>query len=93
MELNVTKKDDNSKVIEIRGESFTFVNLIEEQLWESKNIDEAACIKEHPYMTEPKLFVKMKGKQSPEVEIIKAIKVIQTQLSELKKEFNTALKG
>ncbi|MDI6825780.1 MAG: RpoL/Rpb11 RNA polymerase subunit family protein [Candidatus Aenigmarchaeota archaeon] len=79
-------------VIEFKGESFSFVNLIEEELWKSKNIDEAACIKEHPYMVEPKLYIKMKAKKSPEVDLKKAIKRIQAQLNELKKKFTKALK-
>jgi len=92
MELNVIKKDGDSRIIEFKGESFGFVNLIEEELWKSKDIDEAACIKEHPYMTDPKLHIKMKGKQSPEVHLKKAVNGIQTQLKELKEEFSKALK-
>jgi DNA-directed RNA polymerase subunit L len=92
MELNAIKKDDNSRVIEFKGESFSFVNLIKEELWNNKDIDEAACIKEHPYMAQPKLYIKMKGKQSPEVQLKKAISEIQTQMKELKEEFNKALK-
>jgi DNA-directed RNA polymerase subunit L len=92
MELNVTKKDDNSRIIEFKGGSFSFVNMIEEELWNNKDIDEAACIKEHPYMSEPKLYIKMKGKQSPEVQLKKAISGIQTQIKELKEEFSKALK-
>lgn len=93
MELNVIKKDDNSRVIEFKGESFSFVNLIEEELWKNKDVDEAACIKEHPQMSEPKLYIKMKGKQSPEVQIKKAISGIQDQMKELKDEFSKALKS
>jgi DNA-directed RNA polymerase subunit L len=88
MELKLIKEDEKSKLIEVKGESFSFVNLIVEELWKSDKIDEAATIKEHPYMAEPKLYVKVKEKTKPEVELSKAIKGVEAQLKELKKELS-----
>lgn len=93
MELKTIKRDTNLLEVEFKGESFGFVNLIKEELWEDENVDEAACIKEHPYMAEPKLYVKMKGKKTPEVALEKAIKRVQVKVKELNGEFERALKS
>ena len=92
MKLNNIKEDKNLLEVEVVGESIGFVNLVKEELWKDKNVNEAACIKEHPYMAEPKIYVKMKGKFNPRVALDKAVKRIQVDLKELKKEFETASK-
>ncbi|MCX6821222.1 MAG: DNA-directed RNA polymerase subunit L [Candidatus Aenigmarchaeota archaeon] len=93
MELKTIKRDTNFLEIELKGESIGFVNLIKEELWEDENVDEAACVKEHPYMAEPKLYIRMKGKNTPEAAIERAIKRIQVKVKELKGEFERALKS
>ena len=93
MELKTIKKDTNILEVEFKGESFGFVNLIEEELWEDENVDEAVCIKEHPYMAEPKLYIKMKGKNTPEAALERVIKRIQVKVKDLKGEFDRALKS
>ncbi len=91
MELNVIKKDKNLLEVEVKGESVGFVNLVKEELWNDKSVDEAAFIKEHPYMSEPKLYVKTKRKK-PKGVIKDALKRIEVQLKDFKKEFKRALK-
>ncbi len=91
MELNVLKKEDNILEIELKGESIGFANLIKEELWNDSNIDEAAYIKEHPYMSEPKIYVKTK-KKDPKIALEDAIKRIEVQLKDFEEEFKRALK-
>jgi len=91
MEVKVIKKDKNLLEVELRGESVGFVNLIKEELWNDKDVDEAAYVKEHPYMSEPKLYVKTKEKEPKKV-VENALKRIQSQLKELNGEFSRALK-
>jgi DNA-directed RNA polymerase subunit L len=93
MELKTVKKDTNLLEIEFKGESFGFVNLIKEELWEDENVDEAVCIKEHPYMAEPKLYIKMRGKNTPEAALERVIKRIQVKVKDLRGEFERALKS
>ena len=93
MELKTIKKDTNMLEVELKGESFGFANLIKEELWENENVEEAVCIKEHPYMTEPKLYIKMKGKNTPEAALERAIKRVQVKLKEMNGEFERALKS
>jgi len=92
MELNKIKEDSDMVEIELKGESVSFANLIKEELWNDNNVDEAAYIKEHPYMAQPKIYVKMKGKSSPRVALERAIKRLQIKLKDLEKEFKRALK-
>jgi len=92
MELNKIKEDGNTIEIELRGESVGFVNLIKEELWNDKNVDEAAYIKEHPYMAEPKIYIKMKGKSNPKTALQRAVKRLQVKLKGLEKELKRALR-
>ena len=92
MELRVVKKDKNLLEIEIKDESVGFGNLIKDGLWEDKNVAETACIKEHPYMVEPKIYMKMKGKSNPVVSLKKVNQRISNDLKELKGKFKKALK-
>lgn len=91
MKLKILKQDKNLLEVEVEGESVGFVNLIKEELWEDKNVDEAAYIKEHPYMAEPKVYLKTKKKKTKRA-LNDAIKRISAQLKEFKGEFKRALK-
>ncbi len=92
MELNKIKEDGDTFEVELKGESVGFANLIKEELWNDENVDEAAYVKEHPYMSEPKIYIKMKGKSSPRVALERAIKRLHVKIEDLQKEFNRALK-
>ena len=93
MELNKIKEDTDMIEVELKGESVGFVNLIKEELWNDENIDEAAYIKEHPYMAEPKIYVRMKGGRfNTRVALDRAIKRLEVKLKDLEKEFKRALK-
>jgi len=92
MKLKTLKQSKKLLFVELKGESVGFVNLIKEELWKDNNIDEAAYIKEHPYMAEPKIYVKIKGRTNPKKVIEKANKRILVQLKHLEKEFKRALK-
>jgi DNA-directed RNA polymerase subunit L len=92
MELNKIKEDSNMIEIELRGESIGFANLIKEELWNDNNVDEAAYIKEHPYMAEPKIYVKMKGRASTRTALERAVKRLKAKLKDLNKEFKRAFK-
>ena len=92
MELNKIKEGNNMIEIELKGESVGFANLIKEELWNDDNVDEVAHIKEHPYMAESKLYVKMKGKSNPRVALERVVKRLQVKLKGLEKEFKRVLK-
>lgn len=92
MELKVIKQDDKSMTLEIKGETIAFVNLLKEELWNDKNVSEAAYIKEHPYLAEPKLFLKV-YRGSPMTALEKASERITKGLEEFSEEFKKAQKS
>ena len=91
MEVKVLKNEDKTLILEIQGESVTLTNLVRDELWSDKNISEAAHIKEHPYLSEPKIFVKT-SRGSPTLSLKKASKRLMDQLDQFREEFKKALK-
>jgi DNA-directed RNA polymerase subunit L len=91
MQLKVVKEDDSKLILEIKGETVGFTNLLKDELWKDKAVSEAANIKEHPYLAEPKVFVKV-NKGSPRAALEKATVRIEDQAKEFGEEFKRALK-
>ena len=91
MELKVVKEDEKGMTIEIKGETIGFVHLIKDQLWKDNNVKEAAAIKEHPYLSEPKVFVNV-SKGSAKAALEKASEGVLKEVQEFEGKFKTALK-
>lgn len=92
MELRVIKEDEKTLFLETPGETYTLTNTIREELWEDKNVSEAADVKEHPYLAQPKIFVKV-SKGSPRAALEKAAERVAEKAREFKEEFKKALKA
>ena len=93
MELKAVKQDpaNNVLIVETKDESISFCNLVRSELWQDKNVSEAAHIKEHPYLEQPKIFVKTtRGK--PQTALEKAAKRLEAQAADFAAEFKKALK-
>ena len=91
MQLRIDKEKENEILLEIKGETVSFANLIRSELWNDKSVVEAACMKEHPYLAEPKIFVKV-DKGSPITALDKAATRITDQAIEFREEFKRSLK-
>ncbi|HKZ45390.1 MAG TPA: DNA-directed RNA polymerase subunit L [archaeon] len=91
MELKILKQDEKTLMLEVEGETVALTNLLRQELLEDKNVDEAAQIKEHPYLAEPKIFVKTE-RGSPVTALEKASERIQSQLAEFREKFKAAVK-
>ena len=91
MELKVVKEDEKTLSVELKGETVSLTNLIRKELWSDKNVVEAAQIKEHPYLAEPKVFVKV-SRGSPKTALKKASDRIASQLTEFREKFKSGLK-
>jgi len=59
MEIVKVKGNEKEALLELRRETFTLATLLEEELWEIKDVSEAASFREHPYLSEVKLWVKV----------------------------------
>ncbi len=91
MELKKIKEGDKLLLVEVGGETFTVTNAIREYLWDDKSVSEAAQIKEHPYLSQPKIFVKT-SKGLPESALEKAAEKIAEDAKEFKQKFKEASK-
>jgi DNA-directed RNA polymerase subunit L len=87
MEVVKIKGDEKSALIEVREETFTLTSAIEEQLWEDKNVSEAASFREHPYLSEPKIWIKVERGSVKE-----ALEKAAEDLIETTKEFREKFK-
>ena len=91
MELKAVKQDDKTLMVEAQGETATVTHAIREALWEDKSVSEAAHVQEHPYMSQPKIFVKV-DRGSPVAALEKAAEHVESQAKEFREEFKKALK-
>ena len=86
MELVVLKKEEKELILEVRGESLGFINAIREELWNDKTVLESAMRKEHPYLAEPKIVLKV-YRGEPEEALEKACDRIIEKIEEFEKKF------
>lgn len=80
MEIKILREEENVLLIEFLDESETFLNLLREELWNVKGVIEAAYIKEHPELSNPKLWIK--------TENIKAREALKIAINNLIEKFN-----
>ncbi|MCX6820851.1 MAG: hypothetical protein NT016_02795 [Candidatus Aenigmarchaeota archaeon] len=92
MELKSVKESDDTLLLEVKNETVTVTNVIKGELWDDENVKEAAQIKEHPYLAEPKIFVKV-SKGKPVVALDKAAERVIKQIDEFSESFKKALKA
>jgi len=92
MELKVVKESDDMMMLEVKNETVTVTNVIKGELWDDENVKEAAQIKEHPYLAEPKIFLKT-SKGKPVTALDKAAERIIKQIEEFSDVFKKALKA
>jgi DNA-directed RNA polymerase subunit L len=91
MDIKVIKDEDSKLEIEIPGETVTVTNVLRGELWEDKNISEAAQIKEHPYLANPKIYAATSSGK-PITALEKAAERVLKQTEEFAEEFKKALK-
>jgi DNA-directed RNA polymerase subunit L len=60
MKINVIKEDKTELEIEVVGEGHTLCNALRETLGENKEVLEAKYRIEHPLLSDPRIFIKVK---------------------------------
>ncbi|MCS7093626.1 MAG: RpoL/Rpb11 RNA polymerase subunit family protein [Candidatus Aenigmarchaeota archaeon] len=90
MEIVKIKGNSDTALLELRGETFTLASLLEEELWENKNVSEAASFREHPYLSEVKLWVKVKKGEVADA-LTQAVDGLLKKVEELKKVIKKSL--
>ncbi len=91
--MDLKKIEDNEKrvIIEFEGETLAFANMIKDKLWDDVSIKEAATIKEHPYLSKPKILVET-SRGSPQTALEKATEKLLDEAKEFHDKFKDALK-
>ncbi len=93
MKINVIKKSGNELKIEIVGGSHGLCNLLTKRLLEDKAVEFAGYDVPHPLASSPNLYVRMKGKASPEDALIRAAEKVRDANDAFAKELDRVLKA
>lgn len=91
MELKKLEDDEKRLLIEFDGETVAFANMIKDKLWEDSSVKETATIKEHPYLSKPKILVET-SRGSPQTALEKATEKLIEETKEFRDKFKDALK-
>ena len=92
MKINVLKKSEGELKIEIEGGTHGICNLIQKRLLEDKTVDFAGYDVPHPLASNPTIYVRMKGKASPEEALISAVEKVRESNDAFGKELDHVLK-
>lgn len=92
MRIKVLKKNENELKVEIEGAGHTLCNLLQKKLLEDENIDLAGYDIPHPLASNPVIYLRTKGKASPEEALLKAVEKAREMNREFEKELQKALK-
>ncbi|MCS7115273.1 MAG: DNA-directed RNA polymerase subunit L [Nitrososphaerota archaeon] len=87
MKVKVLKKGENELKIEVEGAGHTLCNLLQKKLLEDEDVDLAGYDIPHPLASNPIIYVRTKGKETPEEALLKAVERVR----EMNKEFGTEL--
>lgn len=91
MELKKIEGSEKRLLIEFDGETVAFANMIKDKLWDDPSVKEAATIKEHPYLSKPKILVET-SRGSPQTALEKATEKLLDETKEFREKFKDALK-
>lgn len=83
MKLVALEKGNEKMILEVRGETHTFLNLLRENAWKA-GTKQASYMIEHPYLSEPKLTIRAKN---PKKILDSSVQMIIDQTKDFEREF------
>lgn len=89
MDIKILKKTPDEMRIEILDEGHTFCNLLEKTLLEDETVELGGYSIEHPLVSNPVVYVKMKEKRKPEKRPETALKEAAEKIRHRNREFRT----
>jgi len=90
MNLKVLKRTPDEMRVEIEGEGHTFCSLLQKALLEDDTVDVAGYSVEHPLVSNPVIYVRMKAKRKPEKRPETALKEAAEKIRQRNKEFRVS---
>lgn len=91
MELKKLEESEKRLIVEFEDETIAFANMVKDKLWEDPSVKEAATIKEHPYLSKPKILVET-SRGSPQTALEKTSDKLLGETKEFRDKFKDALK-
>lgn len=91
MELEIKKNEKDYLELEIKGEDYGFANSLKDLLFEDKDVEFAACRRDHPQAANPVLMIRTK-KGSPLFALKSAVKKLKKQATDFKDELKSVKK-
>ena len=92
MELKTTKKTTKELEIEITGENETILNPIIEVLLQSKDVEFATYMADHPESNKRRLYIRVKNGKPEEI-LKKAVKQLEDEVKTFSKNFDSKSKS
>ena len=93
MKIRVTKKTSNELRLEIEGAGHGLCNLLQKELLEDESVDMAGYDLPHPLVSNPMIYLRMKGDAKPEEALRKAAEKARDANAIFRKELEKALKA
>jgi len=92
MKVTILERKPNELKVEIEGEGHTFCNVLQKALLEDETFEMAAYDIPHPLISNPIVYIRTKGRRSPEIALREAAEKIQRRSREFGKTVENALK-
>ena len=92
MELKKIRKTKNELEIEIRDETATLLNPLNEILLKNEDVDYASYISTHPEAKTRTLYIRVKKGDPLEI-LKKSVKELETEIKKFSKDFQTKTKS
>jgi DNA-directed RNA polymerase subunit L len=93
LKIKVLKKDGNELKIEVEGAGHGLCNLLQKKLLEDESVDMAGYDIPHLLVSNPVIYVRMKGTAKPEVALKRAAEKARKANEAFGKELEKALKA
>jgi len=93
VKIKVLKKTANELKIEVEGAGHGLCNLLQKKLLEDKSVDMAGYDVPHPLVSNPIIYVRMKGAAKPEDALKEAAEKAREDNEVFRKELEKALKA
>lgn len=87
MELRALTLNDKEMEIEVLGENETFLNPIKQKLLQDKDVDIAEYVIEHPFLSIPRIYFRIRGGARAQVVLKRTIDALSKEYKEFEDAF------
>lgn len=90
--IEIVEEDKDRIVVNIKGKTHGFCNILRKELLEDKHVKIAAYRVEHPLVNVSRMIIETDGKKKPRAALVEASKRLKNVAERIKKEFIQATK-